>query len=127
MTDFWEQLARAPLREPLHIATDPDGVEVFLSREQWENHILVKHQQILSFRDYILPALTHPDERIRVPPFSEDRYTLRFHYAIPASVPPVRITRRRLRVVVKYLKPPAQQNRLAGLISTAYLMSWRGE
>ena len=126
MTDFWERLARAPLREPLHIATDPDGVEVFLSREVWETHILIRHDVLLEYRSYLTQAITNPDQRVWEEPDSEGRYFI-IHYAhIPAALPSSPASRR-IRVVVKYLKPKTRQYKLTALVCTAYLLSWRGE
>ena len=125
MTDFWEQLAHAPFREPLHIATDPDGVAVFLSREQWENHILKEHLRMEKYRDYIIPTVTDPDEREWEQLTGIDRYAIINYAVIPPSARSAPISRR-MRVVVKYLKPAARQGKLTGLISSALVMHWRG-
>ena len=126
MTDFWEQLAHAPLREPLHIATDPDGIEIFLSREQWENHILQEHLKMEKYRDYIIPTVTDPDEREWERLAGEDRYAIIYYAKIPPLDPATPVSRR-MRVVVKYLKPAVRQYKLTGLISSAFVMYWRGD
>ena len=122
MTEFWERLASAPLRAPLYIATDPDGVDVYLSREVWESHILARHSVMLEYRQYLIQALTNPDERVQEEPDSEGRYFI-IHYAfIPAALPSSPASRR-IRVVLKYLKPAARQYTLTALVCTAYILS----
>ncbi|MCB9456404.1 MAG: hypothetical protein H6671_10505 [Anaerolineaceae bacterium] len=60
MTDIWSRIESDETNLPIPIATDPDGVTVFLSREVWQNHILAHHPEMIDFKDLILQAITHP-------------------------------------------------------------------
>ena len=120
MTEFWERLASAPLREPLQIATDPDGRAVYLSREQWETHILPNHYHLAPYRDLLINAIEYPLFREWEEPDESSRFSVRFHAELPPDdhFPSAML----VRVVVKYLYPPFDPRSLVGLISTAYLM-----
>ena len=122
MIDFWERLSQAPPYQPLRIATDPDGVDVHLSREVWETHILKRHVGMEKYREFIIPAIENPNERVWEEPDDEGRFTIRYFANIPPRASTALITRR-IRVAVKYLKPTARQYTLTGLISTAFVMS----
>lgn len=122
MNEFWERLARAPFREPLYIATDPDGIDVYLSREVWEAHILVRHDVLREYRQHLIQALTNPDHREWEESDSEGRYFI-IHYAdIPVAFRSSPASHR-IRVVLKYLKPAARQYKLTALVCTAYILS----
>ena len=123
MSDFWQRLALAPLREPVRIATDPDGVDVFLSREQWEVHIIARHPQVVPYRRYILRAIDKPAHQIHEGFDERNRYFIQYFANIPDHEHEY-ANRKRLVVVVKYTYGDKLPERYSGLISTAYLETW---
>ena len=123
VNDFWERLAQAPPREPLQIATDPEGIAVFLSREQWEAHILDGHPQVAHYREYIFRAIETPDHQIHEGFDEKDRYFIQYHFNIPDHAHEYR-NRKRMVVVVKYTYGEKLPESYSGLVSTAYLETW---
>ncbi len=114
MTDFWQRLAAAPPGDTLRIGIDPEGVPVYLGRNEWR-HILYGHPEMFDFRDLIVLAVTRPVSR------EPDRKTgvLRFYSRLPANrTISSRELPLRVRVVVKYID---EQDGLKGYISTAFL------
>jgi hypothetical protein len=107
---------------PIPIATDPDGVTVFLSREVWQNHILSYHPEMMAFKDLIPQAISNPAFREAE---DAERHIIRCYADIPAARQPGK-TPLRVRVVVKYVQPPERDEQRTGLVSSAYLVRWKG-
>ena len=120
MTDFWEQLEQAPGSEPQFLTTDPEGRSVYLSRQQWEEHILPNHRHLAPYRDLLVSAVANPLFREWEEPDERGRFSVRYHADLPPDdhFPSPML----VRVVVKYLYRPFEPRSLVGLISTAYLM-----
>lgn len=121
MTDIWTRIESDETNLPIPIATDPDGVTVFLSREVWQNHILAHHPEMIDFKDLILQAITHPV-------FREVEDTERRIIRCYADIPPPRQpgkTPLQVRVVVKYVQPSERDQQRTGVISSAYLVRWK--
>ena len=120
MTDFWEQLEQAPGSEPQFFTTDSEGRSVYLSRQQWEEHILPNHRHIALYRDLLVSAITNPLFSEWEEPDERGRFSVCYHADMPPDdhFPSPML----VRVVVKYLYPPFEPRSLVGLGSTAYLM-----
>ena len=123
MTDIWEQIENDDTDQPLQIAVDPDDTAIFLSREVWQNHILLRHPEMVDFKDLIVAAITSPDKR---------EYDVRTPNVIRCykNVPPERqitASHLKVRVVVKYTQPPEREYERTGLISSVYLVRWKVE
>ena len=115
MPDFWQRLAAAPPDEPLPLATDPDGIPVFLGRNEWR-HILDRHPEMFAFRDLIMRAVSSPVTR---EPDKENPNARRHYLNLPANRNiSARSLPLRVRVVIKYVN---EQDGLKGYISTAFL------
>ncbi|MCY3934850.1 MAG: hypothetical protein OXG09_02490 [Chloroflexi bacterium] len=123
VNDFWEHLAQAPFFEPLYVATDPDGVAVHLSREQWENHIQARHPQVAHYREHIFRAIETPDLQYYEGKDDKNRYFIRYYANIPDHSHSYS-ARKRVVVVVKYTYGENIPGQYSGLLSTAYLETW---
>ncbi len=115
MTDFWQRLTSIPSGDTLPIGIDPEGVPVYLGRDEWR-HVLRRHPEMNDFRDLIVLAVTRPVARETD---SRKAGVMRYYSRVPASRS---ITTKnlplRVRVVVKYVE---EQEGLKGYISTAFL------
>ena len=121
MSDIWDVIENDESGDPIQVATDPDGIEVFMSRDVWQQHILLRHAEIENFKDLIIKAITEPNKREIE---DESRQVIRCY----AVIPPERQLGKsslRVRVVVKYVEPSERNSERTGLISSAYLVRWR--
>ena len=82
MTDFWRRLAAAPPDVPQALAVDPDGFMVYMSRTRWETHILPGHEHILFVQDFLIPAISNPDDREYEDPSGQ---VIRYFRKIPSG------------------------------------------
>lgn len=120
---FWIDLAQAPLDESLHIATDPYLVDVHLSREQWENKIVVKHPEVDRYREHIFRAITMPDLLVNEGFDEKNRYHIQYYANLPDHAHEYQ-NRKRVVVIAKYVPMKDSPNRHKGLISTTYLKTY---
>ncbi len=123
VSDFWERLEQAPSKEPQPLATDPDLVDVHLSREHWETHILDRHPEVARYRQHILRTIEMPDRRFSKGFDEKNRYFVQYYADIPDHVHEYQ-NRKRMAVKVKYTFGEKLPGRYSGLISTAYLETW---
>lgn len=118
MSDVWLDIEQDESGKPIQIGIDPDGIPVFLSHSVWFEHILKHHPEMADYKDLILQAVTNPVQR----EFEDSEGNFIRAYA---DIPPERqptASKLRVRVVVKYLKPPERDNQRTGLVSSAYLV-----
>ncbi|MBZ0299409.1 MAG: hypothetical protein K8J31_06705 [Anaerolineae bacterium] len=121
MSDIWDRIENDETGNPIPIANDPDGTPVFLSREVWQNHILVRHPEMANFKDLIVKAIAEPDKREIE---DQDKHVIRCYADVPVERQRTP-SRLRVRVVVKYIQPPERDYERAGLVSSAYLVRWK--
>lgn len=123
MTDIWERIDNDTSGNPIQIATDPDDIPVFLSREVWQNHILLRHPEMADYKDLIIQAITKPVEREIE---DQTNRVIRCYADVPPARQP-KVSRLRVRVVVKYIRPPERASERTGLVSSAYLVRWKAD
>ena len=115
MTDFWQRLTSIPSGDTLRIGIDPEGVPVYLGRDEWR-HILRRHPEMNDFRDLIVDAVKRPVAR---EPDVRRLGVWRFYSHLPSDrTISSREMPLRVRVVVKYID---EQDGLKGYVSTAFL------
>lgn len=120
---FWENLAQASPRELLRVAMGLNLVDVHLSREQWETHILCEHPEIERYREHIFRAIIMPDFLVHEGFDEKNRYHIRYYANIPDHAHEYQ-NRKRIVVIVKYVKSKKFPNRYTGLIRTSYLKTF---
>ena len=119
--DFWETLPLATPRDLRFFANDPDGIRVYLSREQWVTHILDRHGDMQQHRYLMFQAVSCPSIRRMGFP-TEKGFAVKHTYCYSHQSEKKAETVYLLEVVIKYLAVVELGSRLAGLISTAHIL-----
>ncbi len=123
MGDIWDTIEQDVTRNPITLAKDSAKVQVYCSRDVWQNHILAYHPEVRELRDLILQAIERPEIAENDP---EDKRVKRYYVSVTQG----RIKSEHtfwLRVVVKYVYPAERNRERTGLLSSVYLIRKKGQ